>query len=72
MLAQATPTAAPYADHTDLHGISSEASRADSRCGVLAVVSFIGMVFWRIREGKLVERWAGIDRLGLQQQLTAS
>jgi predicted ester cyclase len=32
---------------------------------------FTGMVFWRIREGKIVERWAIIDRLGLQQQLTA-
>lgn len=32
---------------------------------------FTGMVFWRIREGKIVERWATIDRLGLQQQLTA-
>jgi steroid delta-isomerase-like uncharacterized protein len=30
-----------------------------------------GMVFWRIRDGKIVERWATIDRLGLQQQLTA-
>jgi steroid delta-isomerase-like uncharacterized protein len=33
--------------------------------------SFSGMVFWRIREGKIVERWATLDRLGLQQQLTA-
>ena len=33
--------------------------------------AFNGMVFWRIREGKIVERWANIDRLGLQQQLTA-
>jgi len=31
--------------------------------------SFRGMVFWRIRDGKIVERWATIDRLGLQQQL---
>ncbi len=31
---------------------------------------FTGMVFWRIRDGKIVERWATIDRLGLQQQLT--
>jgi steroid delta-isomerase-like uncharacterized protein len=29
-----------------------------------------GMVFWRIREGKIVERWATLDRLGLLQQLT--
>jgi steroid delta-isomerase-like uncharacterized protein len=34
--------------------------------------TFTGMVFWRIRDGKLVERWATIDRLGLQQQLTAN
>jgi predicted ester cyclase len=27
------------------------------------------MVFWRIRDGKIVERWATLDRLGLQQQL---
>lgn len=32
-------------------------------------VSFTGMVFWRVRDGKIVERWATIDRLGLQQQL---
>jgi predicted ester cyclase len=28
------------------------------------------MVFWRIRDREIVERWANIDRLGLQQQLT--
>jgi steroid delta-isomerase-like uncharacterized protein len=33
--------------------------------------SFTGMVFWRINNGKIVERWANIDRFGLQQQLTA-
>ncbi|HEX5423254.1 MAG TPA: ester cyclase [Candidatus Acidoferrales bacterium] len=32
--------------------------------------TFTGMVFWRVRDGKIVERWATIDRLGLQQQLT--
>ena len=32
--------------------------------------AFTGMVFWRIRDGQIVERWATIDRLGLQQQLT--
>lgn len=31
-------------------------------------VAFTGMVFWRIRGGKLMERWASVDRLGLQQQ----
>jgi predicted ester cyclase len=31
-----------------------------------------GMVFWRIRDGQLVERWANLDRLSLQQQLTGS
>jgi steroid delta-isomerase-like uncharacterized protein len=31
--------------------------------------AFTGMVFWRIRDGRIVERWATIDRLGLQQQL---
>lgn len=34
-------------------------------------VMFTGMVFWRVREGKIAERWATIDRLGLQQQLTS-
>lgn len=29
-----------------------------------------GIVFWRIRDGQLVERWANLDRLSLQQQLT--
>lgn len=33
--------------------------------------SFTGMVFWRIRDSQLAERWATIDRLGLQRQLTA-
>jgi len=28
-----------------------------------------GMVFWRIREGKIAERWAILDRAGLMQQL---
>jgi predicted ester cyclase len=32
--------------------------------------TFTGMVFWRICDGKIAERWAIIDRLGLQQQLT--
>lgn len=30
---------------------------------------FPGMVFWRVRDGKILERWATIDRLALQQQL---
>lgn len=30
-----------------------------------------GMVFWRISDGKLAERWATLDRMGLYQQLTA-
>ena len=34
--------------------------------------SFTGMVFWRLRDGQIVERWATIDRLGLMQQLTAN
>lgn len=32
-------------------------------------IAFAGMVFWRIRDDKIVERWATIHRLGLQQQL---
>jgi predicted ester cyclase len=28
-----------------------------------------GMVVWRIRDAKIVERWATLDRLALQQQL---
>jgi steroid delta-isomerase-like uncharacterized protein len=35
-------------------------------------VEFTGMVFWRIRDGKIAERWAVIDRFGLQQQLTGN
>jgi predicted ester cyclase len=27
-------------------------------------VAFTGMVFWRVRGDKLVERWALVDRLG--------
>ena len=30
-----------------------------------------GMVFWRIRDGQIVERWGNLDRLGLQRQLSA-
>jgi steroid delta-isomerase-like uncharacterized protein len=30
-----------------------------------------GMVFWRVRDGQIVERWATLDRLGLMQQLGA-
>lgn len=33
--------------------------------------SFTGMVFWRIRDDQIVERWANIDRFGLHQQLTS-
>jgi len=29
------------------------------------------MVFWRVRDDKIVERWATLDRLGLLQQLVA-
>jgi steroid delta-isomerase-like uncharacterized protein len=29
-----------------------------------------GMVFWRIRDGKITERWATLDRMGWMQQLT--
>ncbi len=32
---------------------------------------FTGMVFWRIHQGRIAERWATIDRFGLIQQLTA-
>src|ERR1700682_6136204 len=30
-----------------------------------------GMVFWRIRDGQIVERWGNLDFLGLQRQLSA-
>jgi predicted ester cyclase len=33
--------------------------------------SFTGMVFWRVRDRQIVERWANIDHLGPIQQLTA-
>lgn len=32
-------------------------------------VRFEGIVIWRIENGKLAERWAQIDRLGLMRQL---
>jgi len=35
------------------------------------VFAFTGMVFWRIRDGEIVERWATIDGLGLQHQLAS-
>ena len=28
-----------------------------------------GMVMWRVRDGRIVERWGCLDRLGLMQQL---
>jgi predicted ester cyclase len=33
--------------------------------------SITGMVFWRIRDGQIVERWGNLDRLSLQKQLSA-
>jgi steroid delta-isomerase-like uncharacterized protein len=33
--------------------------------------TFTGMVFWRIENGKIAERWANIDRLSFMQQLGA-
>lgn len=30
---------------------------------------FPGMVFWRIKDGKIVERWAMIDMMAISQQL---
>jgi steroid delta-isomerase-like uncharacterized protein len=30
-----------------------------------------GMVFWRISNGRIAERWAAVDRLGVREQLTA-
>ena len=33
--------------------------------------SITGMVFWRIRDGQIVERWGNLDRFSLQKQLTA-
>ena len=35
-------------------------------------VVFSGMVFWRITGERIAERWATLDRLGLQQQLSAT
>jgi len=33
--------------------------------------SITGMVFWRIRDGQIVERWGNLDRFSLQKQLAA-
>jgi steroid delta-isomerase-like uncharacterized protein len=32
-------------------------------------VQFGGMVFWRIAEGRIAERWAYLDRAALQKQI---
>ncbi len=32
-------------------------------------VAITGMVFWRIRDGRIVERWANVDRALMKQQL---
>lgn len=34
--------------------------------------AFKGLVFWRIRDGRIAERWATLDLLGLTRQLQAS
>jgi steroid delta-isomerase-like uncharacterized protein len=34
-----------------------------------ATVEFSGMVFWRIRDGKIRERWGQVDVLTVMQQL---
>ncbi|HVY41613.1 MAG TPA: ester cyclase [Hyphomicrobiaceae bacterium] len=34
-------------------------------------VEFRGMTFWRVRDGRIVERWANIDYAGLAAQLRA-
>jgi steroid delta-isomerase-like uncharacterized protein len=31
-----------------------------------------GIVIWRIRDGRICERWATLDQLGLRQQLGAA
>lgn len=35
-------------------------------------ISFSGMVLWRISGDRIAERWATLDRLKLQQQLSAT
>jgi steroid delta-isomerase-like uncharacterized protein len=37
-----------------------------------AKVEFTGMVFWRVRAGKIRERWGLVDAPALMQQLTSS
>jgi steroid delta-isomerase-like uncharacterized protein len=32
-------------------------------------VEFRGMTFWRVRDGKITERWANVDYAGLASQL---
>jgi predicted ester cyclase len=34
-------------------------------------VTYTGMVMWRLADGKIVERWASIDRLSILRQLGA-
>lgn len=35
------------------------------------IVTYTGMVMWRLADGKIVERWASIDRLSILHQLGA-
>lgn len=58
--------------------VAVRATWTGTHCGPLPVMpiaatnrafTLTGMVFWRIRDGKIAERWATLDRLGLQQQL---
>ena len=34
-------------------------------------ISFDGMVFWRVADGKIAERWAVLDSAAMQRQLQA-
>ena len=35
------------------------------------IIDINAAVFWRIRDGQIVERWGNLDRLSLQKQLSA-
>jgi predicted ester cyclase len=51
--------------------LERHAPRAAAYGAVASHESVTGMLFWRFRDGRIVERWATIARLGLQQQLTS-
>lgn len=69
--------------HVTLHDMVAEGDRVAVRAewrgthqglfmGIAAtgrVIQFGGMVFWRVADGKITDRWAYLDALSMRQQL---